>query len=297
MTTAKFTCSVVGAKGYLGKHLVKTLKDAGHSVYEYDIIEHSDTNYQKIDLLDKESLRKIKLDVDFLFLFAGHTGTKVSFTKYEDFILTNELGLTHILDLIRSNPAKPHVVFPSTRLVYLGSESALDEDDTKENKTVYAANKNACEAYLHAYHSQFNLNFTVYRVCVPFGNLFDDQYSYGTIGFFLNQARSGRAITLYGDGKLKRTFSHVQDICDQILLSMDKKDALNKVFNIGGETFSLSEAAVMVAHKFGVQVDYIAWPEEDLKLESGSTYFKDDKIKSIIGDYKYRKLNKWIDEQ
>ena len=48
----------------------------------------------------------------------------------------------------------------------------------------------------------FHSHFTIFRICVPYGNLIDELYSYGTIGFFINRAMKGQNITIYGDGSL-----------------------------------------------------------------------------------------------
>ena len=42
-------------------------------------------------------------------------------------------------------------------------------------------------------------------------------YSYGTIGFFLSKAMKKENINMYGDGELKRTFTHVYDICNSTI--------------------------------------------------------------------------------
>ena len=91
------------------------------------------------------------------------------------------------------------------------------EDDEKETKTIYAVNKIACENLLYAYRQNFDIPYTIFRICVPFGNMFSDDYSFGTIGFFIRQASNDRRITLYGDGSIKRTFTSMHDLCKQIV--------------------------------------------------------------------------------
>lgn len=59
----------------------------------------------------------------------------------------------------------------------------MKEDDEKETKTIYAVNKIACENLLYAYRQNFDIPYTIFRICVPFGNMFSDDYSFGTIGF------------------------------------------------------------------------------------------------------------------
>ena len=141
---------VIGANGYIGKHIVSYLqRHYDVNVDSYDIVTECDLpNYHKLDLTDKESIKVLDLDVDYIFMFAGLTGTYNGFNEYEKFISINELGLLNLLDAIKSSEYRPKVIFPSTRLVYKGVDKPLIEDDQKESKTIYAANKLACEGYL-----------------------------------------------------------------------------------------------------------------------------------------------------
>lgn len=279
--------SLIGARGYIGKHLEWYLQQKGYEVYSYDIIEDETPNYCRCDVSKREELDKVNLDVDFVYMFAGLTGTRVGFDEYEAFTQINEMGLNHLLDAIKSSPYRPHVIFPSSRLVYKGIENALREDDEKESKTIYAVNKIACENLLYAYSNFYDIPYTIYRLCVPFGNMLAKDYSFGTVGFFIKQARSNGKITLYGDGQIKRTFTSMEDICRQIEIAAGCPESKNQVFNLGGQVLSLGEAANIIAEKFNASVTYIPFPEADAKIESGSTYFDSSKIEKLtkIMDY------------
>jgi UDP-glucose 4-epimerase len=69
---------------------------------------------------------------------------------------------------------------------------------------------------------------------------------------------------------------------------------LNDVYNIGGETLSLFEAANIVAEKFNVKVELTDWPQIDLKLESGDTIFDSDKLDVITGESYENKFEEWV---
>lgn len=196
-------CAVIGSKGYIGKHIIKYLSDHYQVIaMGYDIVDSEEINYQKIDLTDKDSIQQIDLNVDYIFNFAGLTGTYAGFDAYEKYVSANEITLLNLLDAIRKSEYRPKVIFPSTRLVYKGVDKPLKEEDEKESKTIYAANKLACEGYLKAYHDSFDIPYTVFRICIPYGNLLSSDYSFGTIGFFIRQAKNGKDITLYGGGTL-----------------------------------------------------------------------------------------------
>lgn len=284
--------AVIGANGFIGKHIVNYLERIQLSEVEcYDILQEVDLpNYVCVDLTDRKSVDKIDLNVDYIFMFAGLTGTYAGFDSYEKYISVNELGLLNLLDAIRNSPYRPKIIYPSTRLVYKGYDKPLKEEDEKESKTIYAANKLACEGYLQAYHDSFDIPYSIFRICLPYGNLLSTDYSFGTVGFFIKQAKAGKDITLYGGGKIKRTFTHMKDLCYQIVEASFRAESNGQIYNIGGETLSLHDAAEIIAAKYGVKIVAVAWPEKDLRIESGHTYFDDTKIKKIIEVTKYRKL-------
>ena len=281
--------AIIGSNGFIGRHLRWYLQNKMNVVADcYDIQNSDNPHYHRVDMTSRSSVNAINLDVDYIFYMVGLTGTKVGFDKYDSFVSINELSLLNLLDAIRCSEFRPKIVFPSSRLVYKGVDRALLEYDNKESKTIYAANKIACENYLQAYNINFDVPYSIFRICVPYGNMLDDNYSFGTIGFFIKMAESGKNITLYGGGSIKRTFTHLEDICCQIIYGAFNPNSDNNIYNIGGETLSLFDAASIIARKYGVKVVSVPWPEDDLKIESGHTYFDDTKIQSLLGGYVYK---------
>lgn len=287
----KNKCIVFGANGYLGSHLSLYLEKKGCVVQNFDIQEESLLcNYSQVDITEKEAIKCIEMGVDYIFFFSGITGTWNGFYDYEKFISINEIGLLNLLDVIKDKQVKPQIIFPSTRLVYKGEDHALKEDDDKYPKTIYAINKLTCESILEIYKEAFAIPYTIFRICIPYGNLISDNYSYGTIGFFLDKAKKGENIELYDNGNFKRTFTHISDICTQISECAFSSLSINNIFNIGGVTYSLREAACFIASFYNVEIVNIPWPKDMLKIETGHTYFNDEKIKHVIGNVKYKDL-------
>jgi len=289
---------VFGANGYIGRHLVHYLKESGHEVipcgHANDSIDDLN-DYVQIDVTNPESLSKADLKVDYVFVFSGMTGTGASFDQFPKFIDVNEKGLLNILNHFKKSGAR--IIFPSTRLVYRGKEKVkLKEDGELLAKTIYAQNKIACESYLNMYYNMHGLAHNIFRICVPYGNIFDGSYSYGTVGFFLKGAMNAKKITLYGDGLQMRTFTHVEDICRIIIHTIKQPASENQTFNIGSEDhLSLLDAAKVVAKKYESSIENIEWPKLALTLESGDTIFDDEKILKL-GTYKYlHQFNNWID--
>ena len=282
--------AIIGSCGYIGQHLSFYLKRRGFDIKKYDILPCEDDNYIQINMTDIKSVTQIDLNVDYIYMFAGLTGTYAGFDAYEKYIKINEIALLNLLNAIRNSEYRPKVIFPSTRLVYRGYDKPLKEEDEKESKTIYAVNKIACEGYLQAYHDSFSIPYTVFRICIPYGNMLSTDYSFGTVGFFIKQAKSGKDITLYGGGTIKRTFTHMEDLCYQIVEGALKKESDGHIYNVGGETLSLRQAAEIIAKKFGTNVVDVPWPEKDLRIESDHTYFDDTKIQALLGGMSYKRL-------
>lgn len=285
--------AIIGANGYIGKHLAFYLQQMGMTPMCYDIQDEVRENYKKVDLTYKESVKDIDLNVDYIFMFAGLTGTYAGFDKYETYVNINEIGLLNLLDAIRCSEYRPKIIFPSTRLVYKGVDKPLKEEDEKETKTLYAINKQACEGILYAYKQSFDIPYTIFRICIPYGNLLSTDYSFGTVGFFIKQAKAGKDITLYGGGDIKRTFTHMEDICYQIVYGAMKEESNGEIYNIGGQTLSLKQAAEIIVAKFGTNVVAVPWPERDLRIESDHTYFDDTKIRNLLDFGEYKQLEEF----
>lgn len=285
---------VLGANGYVGRHLKDHLKNMEHHVECFDFIGKNSKQNEILhfDITNPDDIRNIDWNVDYIFLFSGLTGTKIGFEKYEQFIQVNEIGLLNVLNAIKDLNQKPKLIFPSTRLVYKGSEFPLDENAEKETNTVYALNKLSCEKILEMYQKLFDINYSIFRICIPYGSHFNE-YSFGTLSFMLNQAKNNGEITLFGNGEFKRTFTHIDDLCEQIVCTSLNHLSNNEIFNVGGETYSLKEVAEHICKVTNAKISYTPWPEIDLKIESGSTIFDDQKIKQYFTK-KYTKLVDWI---
>lgn len=283
--------AIIGGKGYIGKHLDFYIrKEKGIFPMVYDTVELDAPNYKKIDIADPASVANIDLNVDYIFMFAGLTGTYAGFDKYEMYNSVNEIGLLNLLNAIRNSRYRPKIIFPSTRLVYKGVDKALKETDDKETKTIYAVNKIACEGILQAYKANFDIPYSIFRICIPYGNMICSDYSFGTVGFFIKQASAGKDITLYGGGNMKRTFTHIEDLCYQVVEGACSHKSNGEIYNVGGETYTLREAAKIISLKFGTDIVDVPWPERDLRLESNHTYFDDTKIRALLHFGEYRNL-------
>jgi len=287
---------IIGVNGYIGRNLSYFLNESGRNNIDFGIeeeVKYSWMRYSKLDVTRKEDFFQIDNDVNIIYYMAGLTGTLNGFELYKDYFNVNVIGLNNLLSYLHENNIKAKVVFPSTRLVYKGINGIeLNEESIKSPNTIYALTKSTCEDLLKIYRKSFGIDYEIFRICVPFGNLVGNDYSYGTVGSFIDNAKKYKKITLFGDGNLKRTFTHVYDICKLMTYSNFKSS--NNIFNIGGETFSLKQVATKISGLYKAKIEYIDWPEQALKIESGDTVFCSNKLDKKVDGYKYKDLNRWI---
>lgn len=291
---------IIGANSYIARNVIYCLnRDYNH--YNLELYDRADkhkdghANYCKIDLTNESGIDGINLEnADVVYVFTGKTGSLNSFEEYKTFLDVNELVLLNILKGYRKQSSKAKIVFPSTRLVYKGKIGRLKEDDEKEFKTIYAMNKYSCEQYLMQQSSLYNIRYCIFRICVPYGTMVKGAISYGTAGFMLRNAMEGRPITLYGEGASRRSLTHIEDLCDSLIKGALSDQCINNIYNIGGEDYSLSEMANIIAAHYGVGVDYIPWPKEELVIETGDTVFDDEKLRRAVSLQKQRRFEEWV---
>lgn len=290
---------IIGANSYLARNLIYTIKSFGEDIqlilYGKEK-NHKDGcgNYVCINVLDRESVKQIDFDCDIIYFFVGKTGSANAFQEFSEFIDINEKSLLNVMSEYVSQGSAAKFVFPSTRLVYKGYDGLVQENSEKAFKSVYAINKLACEMYIQMYHEMFGLEFIILRICVPYGTLVSDAVSYGTMEFMLNSAKQGKNISIYGDGKIRRTLTYIEDLCNAMILSSMNEACKNDVYNIGGEEYTLGNLAELIAKKYHVKVDYVPWPDLAMKMESGGTVFDSRKLDKIIS-YKSHSFKNWIE--
>lgn len=290
--------TIIGANGYIARNMLAVNSMAhyaetvpcGHSPAHVD----GAAGYRMVDMAQQADVEQAIDGCDVIFFFAGKTGTVQGFDEPDEFLDTNERLLLHLLSTYRAVVSKAKIVFPSTRLVYKGSERPLREDAPKEFLTPYAMHKYACEQYLEMYGRQYGVRYCVMRICVPYGTLVRPVSSYGTLDFFLRQARETGQIGIYGEGSYRRTVTYIGDLCHILWQAGLNDQCIDDIYNVGGEDMSIRELAEHVARATGADVIEKPWPEEARKVESGSTVFNADKLNGLLHYQPEMTVERWI---
>ena len=240
---------VTGGAGFIGSHLSDALLAQGHEVLildnlstgSFDNIAHlkGRPGFEYfIDTVNNESLLAELIDrSDVVFHFAAAVGVKLIVEQPVYTIETNVHGTEVVLK--HANKKKKLVVVASTSEVYGKSEDVPFREDsdlvlgpTPKHRWAYACSKAIDEFLALAYWKERKLPVIIVRFFNTVGPRQTGQYGM-VIPNFVRQALAGEAITVFGDGKQSRAFTHVADVVAALLKLVVEPRAIGQVINIG----------------------------------------------------------------
>ncbi|WP_185213169.1 NAD-dependent epimerase/dehydratase family protein [Sphingobacterium mizutaii] len=77
----------------------------------------------------------------------------------------------------------------------------------------------------------------------------------GILSIFSTQIKNGNGINIFEDGKESRDFVFIDDVVDATILSIEKEEANNEVFNVGtGEAVDVITVANSLINNYGIEV-------------------------------------------
>ena len=254
--------AVTGGAGFVGSHLVKLLVEEGHEITVIDNLHKgkkenltsviNKIKFQKMDIQDYESMRKILKNVDGVFHQAALTVVQDSFTRPEEYFDVNVHGTENIFKLANENKFK--VVYASSSSVYGHKlETPITEDAERSPINPYGKTKLEAE-HLAEKYSKLNTEIIGLRYFNIFGKGQTIEYA-GVITKFLDRINEGKSPIIFGDGSQIRDFIHVSDVAKANLMAMNSKSS-NLIVNIGtGNAISILELANMIINTSGLKID------------------------------------------
>lgn len=248
---------VTGAAGFIGSHVVDHCIRLGMDVVAVDDLSGG---YRENVAPDVEFITGSVGDPDWTAkLWAGRRFDYV----YHLAAYAAE-GLSHFIrrfnydnNLLASvnliNQAVLHdcscFVFTSSIAVYGTNQTPMTEDLVPRPEDPYGISKYAVELDLAAAQHMFGLPFVVFRPHNVYGERQNiaDKYR-NVIGIFMNQVLRGQPMTIFGDGRQTRAFSHIDDVAPIIARAPEVEVSNGKVFNVGADAaVSVLELAQEVA--------------------------------------------------
>ena len=226
---------VTGGVGFIGLNLIKKLIENGYYVTSLDnystgnkLNEIERVNYLDLDI--EEILNIKEKDFDICFHLAGQSRVQPSFDDPQESLRVNVNGTIKVMEWAKKN---------NTKVIYAGSSSK--HHDPADSP--YAMSKFLGEEVCKLYRKSFNVNVEIsrfYNVYGPYENI--DEKHGNVIGIWRAKVKENKPLTIVGDGKQKRDFTHVDDIVDGLIKIAFSEHKHQDAWEIGsGVNYSVNQ--------------------------------------------------------
>jgi UDP-glucose 4-epimerase len=270
---------VTGCAGFIGSNLVDRLLLLGHAVVGIDnfstgqrrflegALGHRDFRLVEADLLDLPALTAAMEGGDCVFHLAANADVRFGTDHPRRDLEQNTIATYNVLEGMRANGIK-RVAFSSTGSVY-GEATVVPTPESAPfpiQTSLYGASKLAGEGLIAAYCEGFGFQSWIFR----FVSILGERYTHGHVFDFYKQLkRDPDHLRVLGNGKQRKSYLHVQDCIDAVLLAVDRADDKVNVFNLGVDSYCQVD-------------DSIGWICDALKLAPRRDYTGGDR--GWIGD-------------
>ena len=155
------------------------------------------------------------------------------------------------------------MIFSSSSSVYgIKNQLPHKEDMPRDCLNPYAISKVSSEDLCTMYNKLYNLKIVILRYFNGTRQATKGEFA-PIIGRFLKLKNDNKKLTIVGDGKQKRDYTHVKDVVKANILSVESNTVGNaEIINIGsGENYSIKDL-----------VDMFDSPYEFLPIRKGEAY-------------------------
>ena len=259
---------VTGGAGFIGSNYVHRLVQRGEKVTIYDNLSRGGArrnldwlnesfgekafNLVVGDVRDAALILDTARDADVIMHLAGQVAVTTSVTDPRDDFESNALGTFNVIEAARLSGKDPIFIYSSTNKVYGGMEDVeIVEDETRwryrdllhgcpetqplDFHSPYGCSKGAGDQYVRDYARMYGLRSVVFRQSCIYGPRQFGIEDQGWVAWFMIAAVTGRAMTVYGDGKQVRDILYVEDLLNAYDVAVEKIDAASgQVYNMGG---------------------------------------------------------------
>ena len=218
---------VTGASGLVGTNLVNKLQSG-----EHDILPVS--RKLGLDLRDSDKTQEVieNFKPEVVFHLAANAAQSQGENNPIDMTDRN-LGIFLNVLVPSINIGVKRFIYTSSVAVYGEAEVPYAEDDIPKPKDVYGVNKLACEQVLKIMAKVHNVDYTIFRPHNIYGPHQDMSNPYkNVVALFMRSAMENTPVTMYGEGKMKRAFSYVDDVVEVMSNAMND-EFKNQTVNLG----------------------------------------------------------------
>lgn len=257
---------LTGCAGFIGYHTTRYLLARGDEVTGLDNVSpyydpklkesrlkqlegKKGFTFIRGDILDRATVAKAMKGVDRVIHLAALAGVRYSFEHPEEYIAINIDGFFNVLDEVRKQKING-LVYASSSSVYGGNDKlpAEETDRTDNQLSLYGMNKKDNELMAHTYHHLYGIPMTGLRFFTVYGPWGRPDMA---LFLFTDAILRGHPMNIYGQGKMQRDFTYVDDIVSGIVASADKNYP-EEIFNLGcGRQEELMDFVTMIEKACG----------------------------------------------
>lgn len=286
---------VTGGAGFIGscfiRYILKKYSDC--EVTNLDALTYcgnlsnlddikNNPNYKFIhgNICDKNLVRNIIKDVDYVVNFAAESHVDNSIKNPEIFIETNVQGTLNLLQACKEVGIERYLQV-STDEVYgtLGKDGYFYETTPLQPNSPYSASKASADLLVRAYFETYKLPVLNTRCSNNYGPY---QYPEKLIPFFISKLLKGEKVPVYGDGMNVRDWLYVYDHCsaiDTVLFN----GKIGEIYNIGGHNEKTNlEITRLILDAMGKDESFIEYVKDRLGHDRRYA-ISNDKITKELG--------------
>tara|TARA_B000000565_G_scaffold13912_1_gene10075 strand:- start:1657 stop:4200 length:2544 start_codon:yes stop_codon:yes gene_type:complete len=305
---------VTGGLGYIGMEISKLYSGTSriNSITVIDNKFYSERvsqlrrwgiNYQQIDVLDVENLKKILKDADIIYHLAGITNvpTTIYDKSKKNSNEIRQVGITGTRNIIKYSPEFSKIIFPSTHVIYEGIKNikkGIKESDEPKPVLEYSTGKYISENDL----IKSNKNFVILRLGSVYGMSYDSIRLNIMPNLFSKTTSLDGKIKLHNGGKQLKSLVNVIDVARCMRFVGEDKKINKEIFNCTNEELTVKQVAE-ICKKFNDKLEIIS--TEDQTPNNGYTlsnkkiinegfnflYNIEDSIKEMINSWKETQLD------
>lgn len=221
-TPKKMNIAITGAHGFIGTQLIRKLQ--GKKIY-YEVLDR-----QKYDLFDMKSLKDFVSNKHIIVHLAGVNKDG----SLEDMLKVNILGTKSLLDAIVTYNKKVKLIFSSSFGVY-------------QEHDMFGLSKKIAEELINKYATIHKFKSIILRFSNIYG-LGARPFTNSAIATFAHLVKTGKPITLHGDGTKKRDYLYVDDAIGALFRSFQLKSRKTETYDIcSGTKTSLNELVKIIS--------------------------------------------------
>ena len=272
---------ITGHTGLVGSNLYKRLEEGGHELLGLSL----DTG---CDLRDEAKVDKVigNFKPEIVYHLAAMAAESRGQVSPVDMTQRN-LGIFVNVLKASINAGMKKMMYTSSVAVYGEAGTPYKEDGPTIPKDVYGVNKLAAEQILKIMAKVYDFEYVIFRphnIYGP-GQMMDDPYK-NVVALFMRKLIEGESCTLFGEGKMKRAFSYVDNVVDVFIQALKLSDI---TMNVGStEAISIKELFYLIQDGSENEVEVNVLPARPQEI---SMFLADHALQDALVHYRETPLN------